>query len=523
MAEKLPIVVLGASFSGISVVKHLIKNAVPEITANQRFDYKIILISPSTHIYWNISAPRALVSDKLIAHEDSFQPVANAFRDFDPERFQYIEGTCTSLDPKNRQITVAPPSRQEETGTYGVEPSGSAKIGRAVSTTKKAAKAFSGLGDLEEASAAPTVWGAFENPPDETYTLDYHALIIATGSTAHSPLLSLRGPHTNTLHALDEFHRRLPTADTVVVAGGGPSGVETAGQIAYWYSLPYGPRKPQTSYNPLSWIFSSEPVFRPYAKKVILLSGAPVLLPQLEDSVGHKAHEQLSELGVKVVLDSRVTGATVSKEGKTTLKLSNGDTLHCDLYIPCTGVSPNTQFLPPDSPLLRNDYIATTHMPTTMRVEVPPEMAPTDDALPATGQYTSPPPRRLSDGDVNQNARVYAIGDCAAYSANCIMDVYAAIPVLMNNMVNDLLAYQKFIENPYGGNKDEIEELSRQDYEYTKDPRDSQVMPIGYRKPGGVGVVYGHKLPSLVVYLAKGKHYKIDAAKTVIEKGLSPY
>ncbi|KAL9093671.1 MAG: hypothetical protein Q9159_000200 [Coniocarpon cinnabarinum] len=520
-AERLKIVILGGSFAGISCVHHLVKNAIPEITANKKFAYKIVVVTPSTHIYWNISAPRALVSDQLIAHQDSFQPLANAFKDYDPEDFEYVDGTAVGLDTKNREITIAPPAHDADTSTHGVEPSVATKIGRAVSTTTRAAKHISGFGNLPD-EPPPTTWGAFQSPSDETYTIDYHALIIATGSTAHTPLMSLRGPHLNTLYALDEFHKRLPTADTVVIAGGGPSGVETAGQIAYWFNLPFGPRKPVTSMNPLSWFTTTKTGFRPYSKKIILLSGALRLLPQLEESVGLKAYKQLSGLGVKVVHDTRVVGATVSKENKTTLKLSNGDYIQCDLYIPCTGVSPNTQFLPSDSPLIRNGYIATTPMPSTLRVEVPPELAPTDDSLPPNGS-NPPPPRRLSEGDVNQNVRVYGIGDCAAYSSNCIMDVYAAIPVLMNNMVNDLLAYQKFIENPYGGNRDEIEELSRQDYEYTKDPRDSQIVPIGYRKPGGVGVVYGHKLPSFVVWLAKGRKYKIEAAKTVIEKGLSPY
>ena len=459
------------------------------------------------------------MSDRLIAHEDSFQPIANAFKQWDPSVFKYVEGTAVALDTKARKLTIAPVPQAEK--NYQGEHSLAQQVGTTVSET---IKSVAGFGNLEDEPAV-TAWGPFENPADETFSIDYHALIIATGSTAHSPLLSLRGPHTNTLHSLEEFHKKLPTADTVVVAGGGPSGVETAGQIAYWFNLPDGPEPPKSVGKDLLDGLTKGKVqtqFRPYAKRVILLSGAHHLLPQLDAAVGRKAQKQLSILGVKVILDTRVVGASVSKEGKTSLKLSNDDTLNCDLYVPCTGVSPNTQFLPHDSPLLRNGFIATTHAPTTMRVEVPPELTPTDDILPPSGN-APPPPRRLSEGDVNQNARVYAIGDCAAYSANCIMDIYAAMPVLMNNLVNDLLAYQKFIENPYGGNKDEIAELSRQDYEYRKDPRDSQVVPIGYRHPGGVGVVYGYKLPSLLVFLAKGRKYKIDSAKTVIEEGLSPY
>jgi len=249
------------------------------------------------------------------------------------------------------------------------------------------------------------------------------------------------------------------------------------------------------------------------------------------------------------VVSASVLGAT----GKTTLKLSDGTTRQCDLYIPCTGVTPNTQFLPEDSPLLRDGYIATTPAPSTLRVEVPAHLMPESSGS-KNGDVRATPktpitPARVSGTSSNpaevevlfkqggeaetadnddakppvQSARVYALGDCAAYSANCVLDIYAAIPVLLQNLLNDLLAHQESVKNPYGGNSDAIAELQRQDAVYVRDTRDSQLVPIGGRRPGGVGAVFGHRVPSLGIYFMKGKDYRVSRARGVVEAGVNPY
>ena len=513
MDETVPlkIVILGGSFAGLSVVHHILQNSLPELTANKNFSYQVIVISPSTHIYWNISAPRGLVSASLIPHSGSFKPISKAVERYPADLCQFIQGAVTGIDTRNRTVSLACPA------------------------------------DKDSSDDKPTNVneGAFYGQPTELKTLQYHALVIATGTTAHSPLLSLRGPHFNTIKSIDAFHSQLPAAQTVVISGGGPSGVETAGQIAYWYNQPQGPHINHQpflkSLRPRSILTVIE--FRriklvPRPKKVILLSGSNRLLPKLEEVLGHKAHKQLASLGVEIVLNTRVQQASVvGATGKTTLRLSDGSALTCDLYVPCTGVSPNTQYLPQESPLLRDGFIATT---PALRVEIPDDLMPLSSpteprADPAGGDgdkdtITSPTapatpdsPEAFGTASVAKYARVYAIGDCASYSANCILDIYAAIPVLIQNLVNDLLAYQLACENPYGGNVGAISDLGRQDAAYIKDERDSQVCPIGYRKPGGVGVVFGIKLPSLMVFLAKGRGYKVSAAKTVVEKGLSPY
>ena len=538
--QPLQIVILGASFAGLSTVHNIISHVYPEIHASKKFTYKIILVSPSNHLYWNISAPRALVSTQLIPHSDSFRPLADGIGKYPPNKLQWIQGAATSVDTRNRTVQIScPPAEENRQSFAGGYEELANRASTAVNAATRVAKDLGAQGSNPHYDARK---GGYFGDESREIVLNYHALIFATGTTAHSPLLSLRGPHSNTVTAIDTFHQQLPTADTVIISGGGPSGVETAGQIAYWYSLQHGPSKPRMPFpNPLSWLASRSGVPSPYTKKVILLSGSSRLLPNLEEPVGAKAYKQLSNLGIRVILGIRVTGASVEgRTGKTTVRLSNGTQMPCDLYVPCTGVTPNTKYLPQDSPLLRGGYIATTPNPSTLRVEIPPELMPdtsdfnpnstrkvktTEEEDDSESPVSPDTPQAFGDnpGSISQAARVYAIGDCAAYGRQEILDIYAAIPILIHNLTNDLLAYQLAYDNPYGGNAGEIAELQRQDAVYIRTGKPSQVCPIGYRKPGGVGTVFGVGLPSLVVFLMKGKDYRVKQLREVVEQGLSPY
>jgi NADH dehydrogenase FAD-containing subunit len=69
-----------------------------------------------------------------------------------------------------------------------------------------------------------------------TSTLDYDFLIIATGSRAKgdTPFKGV-GSTEDTKAARHGFHARVEKAKTIVVAGGGVTGCETAGELAYEY------------------------------------------------------------------------------------------------------------------------------------------------------------------------------------------------------------------------------------------------------------------------------------------------
>ena len=131
-------------------------------------------------------------------------------------------------------------------------------------------------------------------------TLQYYALVLATGVRSPTPLTTLQGAHTITQRALEEMNQRLATAKDVVISGGGSVGVETAGEIA-------------THLNGKA--------------KITLITGSDRLLLQLRKSLGTKAQTMLEKSGVTVVYNTRVQGSKELPGGKTEITLDNGQTM----------------------------------------------------------------------------------------------------------------------------------------------------------------------------------------------------
>lgn len=478
--RQLNILVLGGSYAGLSTVHQLLTNLLPDLRTSDmgNFHYKVYLVSPSTHLYWNICAPRAIISTALLPLHAAFHELAPGLRRYPRTDFQFILGTATHLDT------------------------------RACSVTIDCRAAPSTLADPDPDDAAGYAYAYTEQ-----MRLDYHALVIATGSTAHSPLLSLRGPHTATVAALTDFHARLATAETVLVAGAGCTGVEVAGQLAHFCNHASSSDASATAAARPTNLWSAltrKPVVNPNAKKIVLVTRSTRLLPHLQPRVGERAERQLRNMGVRIITGVEVSASTVDDAtGRTTLHLTNGTTLGGDLYVPCTGVTANSYLAgPPGGPLVRPDgAIRTVGGPdaSTLRIAVPPALL---------------PEARPEEHRGRAAARVYAIGDVADYSHKRVMDVTYALPVLMRNLGNDLRAHQLQVGNPYGGNAEAIEELRTSDARYQRDDRDNQLVPIGWKSPGGVGVLNGVSIPGALVWAMKGKHYKVDEARKLLEKGL---
>ncbi|OCL09706.1 FAD/NAD(P)-binding domain-containing protein, partial [Glonium stellatum] len=334
------IIVLGGSFAGLSAAHHFLDHVIQQLSTFEGAPrYRVILVSPSTHLYWNICAPRALVSADLIPVESAFVPIEPGFSRHPFNEFTYMQGAATAIDTSARTVTVI------------------------------------------LASEATTKHSVLQ-------TLPYHALILATGSSAYSPLYSLHGSYEKTTAELRSFHARLETAQSVLIVGGGPSGVETAGQLATYFNRRPAPRTPKT---------------------ITILSGSEQLLPKLAPGIGHKAAKKLKSLGVHVVHNIRQVGSSENPDGSTNCHLNNDMTITADVVIAATGVYPNTSYLP-TSMLDEAGYIV-----------------------------TDPEVLRVYGHGVGE--RVYAIGDCASYSKNYVLDVYEAVPILMHNLCNDLLAH----------------------------------------------------------------------------------
>ena len=444
-AEPVNIVILGASFAGLSVAHHFLDETIDRLRITRVApNYRLVIISPSTHVYWNIGAPRALVGPDLLKNKDIFIPIEPGFHRHRGHNFTIIQGEAVSLDPSARVVNV--------------ELIGSTAHMRVSQINKRSSKVLTPNAILS----------------NKIQPIRYHALVMATGTYTHSDLLSLHGPHLNTMGALNQFHAQAAEARSIVVGGGGCSGVETAGQLATYLNY--------KSHWPLKKRIK-------LPKKIIVISGGDRVLPTFPQKVSLQAEKMLNRLGVEVKHGVRVIAVKEGFDltGQTKIEFNDETTMIADMYVPCTGVIPNTDYLPAEMKTAKG-FVAMN--PKTMRVDHP-----------------------------LAGARTYSIGDVASYSQNWVIDVYAAIPTLMHNLLNDLLAHEYHLASPYGGNQEKIDDLK--DRAFIQPPIDSQLCPI--TRFGGAGTILGHKVPTWFVHTSKGHDYKVGKAKTVVVNGGSPY
>ncbi|PNP48662.1 hypothetical protein TGAMA5MH_00353 [Trichoderma gamsii] len=168
------IVILGGSYAGVAAAHQLLKQ--PAKTG----ELKVTLVTPNTHFYWNVAAPRGLLPGQ-IADEQLFQSIADGFKQYSPGKFELVIASAESLDVKAKKVVATSPSEGSKTVTYDV-------------------------------------------------------LILATGSSTKGavPLKGL-GSTEATRNALHELQSLVENSKTIVVAGAGVTGCEVAGELGYEY------------------------------------------------------------------------------------------------------------------------------------------------------------------------------------------------------------------------------------------------------------------------------------------------
>ncbi|KIW87581.1 uncharacterized protein Z519_11906 [Cladophialophora bantiana CBS 173.52] len=393
---KKQIIILGGSYGGVSVAHQLLKHAIPDLPDNT--SYEVVLISPSTQVMCRPACPRAMISDRMLPQEKLFVDIVKQFEQYPTGSFKFIHGIATKLDHQEHVVSI----RRHE-GT------------------------------------------------DEI--LHYYALVIATGATSKSPLLGLSGDASELRARWADFRKALPQAKSIVIGGGGPSGVETAGELGEYLNGRAG------------W-FSSK-LENPKVP-ITVINARDTILPQLRPKIGRQAEHLLAKVGVTVINNVKVQSVIPDNVGLTidqlttpaTISLSSDQKLTADLYIPAFGTTPNTSFVP--QPLLASDGRVKTNA-TTLRV---------DDAGPF----------------------VYALGDVSNAARPAIHNILSQIPVLAANIKRDLLL-----------NSSAKSRAAAQDANFKEDTRETQLVPIGTKK--GVGAMMGYQAPSWAVWLIKGRDY----------------
>lgn len=264
-----------------------------------------------------------------ITVERSFVPIKNGFKQYSSlqDAIVFTQGSASALDTQRRTLTISKADGQNE-------------------------------------------------------VLHYWALVIATGVKTPTPLTGFHGSHVTSENALKDMNKTLSTANAVVISGGGPIGVETAGEIAYHYQGKL---------------------------KVTLVTASEKLLPAISKARAQKAHSLLDKLGVEILYNVKVQQDRETADGKTEVILDSGRSLTCDVYIPAFGVTPNTDWLPEELKDPKG-YVATES--TSLRV-------------------------------LKAGARVYAAGDVAGVDSGGVVNMYNSLPVVTANIAHDLLADAK--------------------------------------------------------------------------------
>ena len=275
-------VILGGGYAGVAVARALAG----------RVD--LTLVEPGDRFFHHIGAPRALVDDGFA--DTLFIPydrVLAAGRRAGAAPARHVRGAVVSVDAEAKTVTVA----------------------------------------LALAAAAPG-GGA---PPPEPAVLPYDILVVALGSKLGAPAKPVAAASALALADLARVRAAVAAAGEVVIIGGGPTGVDMAGEIATAF-----PRKV---------------VHLVHRQATLLAAG---LLPALTSA----AAAALAKLGVRVHLNSAGTVPATLPEGvaalagggvlvgKLPVSLSDGTTLHSDVLIYATGGAPNAGPLRASSPAL---------------------------------------------------------------------------------------------------------------------------------------------------------------------------
>jgi NADH dehydrogenase FAD-containing subunit len=324
------IVVIGASFGGLGVAQGLLKTVIPQLSQGGKQHYKVVQIAPNDEFFWKIGAPRVIAKPKDLPLEKALIPIAPHFKNYKPEEYEFIKAYVTSIDPSTKTVHTS-------------------------------------------TSAA----------------IHYDALVIASGTTFASNLWAVSDGSEPLKNAIAEIHQRLPNAQSVLVAGGGAAGVETAGELGEAYGK---------------------------KKEITLLSGTTGLLHRLQNKkMGQDAQSRLEKMGVKVINDGVKVVEHTTTGGKEVLKLSNGETKTVDVYIEAIGDKPSTKFVPQEW-LDENQRVKTDAH--TLRLDVP-----------------------GVEG-------VYCIGSAASYSDGSVLDIKFAKPAILESIKLDLQGQGMFSPNP---------------------------------------------------------------------------
>ncbi len=150
-------------------------------------------------------------------------------------------------------------------------------------------------------------------------TIPYDYLVVATGSNATASGLPWKASssYEDLVGSLHRTAEQIKAASHIVVVGGGATGVEVCAEIRHEFKA---------------------------SKEVVLVNATQDLVGG--DSTASSIEKELRSMGVIIKMGVGASGTAKQPDGKTRVTLDNGESIETDLYLPTTGLTPNSDFLP---------------------------------------------------------------------------------------------------------------------------------------------------------------------------------
>ncbi|KAI1851390.1 hypothetical protein JX265_000376 [Neoarthrinium moseri] len=148
--------------------------------------------------------------------------------------------------------------------------------------------------------------------------IPYEYLVVATGTKLQAPGTMADNDKSLSIKYFQDYQKRVQDARSIVIVGGGAVGVQMATDLKELYR----------------------------GKEVTLVHSRNQLMPLYHEALDKLIKDRCEELGVKLVLGSRVVMPPGGfRPDAKSVELQNGVVLSADLVIPAVGQVPNTQFL----------------------------------------------------------------------------------------------------------------------------------------------------------------------------------
>ncbi|TEB13590.1 FAD/NAD(P)-binding domain-containing protein [Coprinellus micaceus] len=270
------IVVLGGGAAGVKVIRGLVAKLDPTI-------HRLILIT-SRPEYVNLIGAIRLLVDPTTPHSNVFFPYTRLFGDFPGH---IVQGTATSIEETKSEVGK-------------IASRGWSDSFEALRELGEEERPMAGCGGIIALSTGAKV--------------EYDVIILVTGSAWEGMIAFPNDPQGYIKH-VDTWRKRIRDAQDILIVGGGPVGIETAGEIKDVYP----------------------------SKGVTILQGDRLLLNDVyPDKFRRDIQRRLERRGVEIILNDAVSGNPSTEKP---IKTREGKELTCDLLITARGSGANTQYL----------------------------------------------------------------------------------------------------------------------------------------------------------------------------------